>query len=130
MREVNNSQDVMDSRDVIEALEEMESDFEDWKADFDEDPPGDEEYPDWEELVALRNFVEQASCVDDWEYGVSIIHEDYFTEYCKEMLADIGEIPKDLPWYIESNLNWDGVADDLKADYIEVDFNGVTYYIR
>ena len=59
-----------------------------------------------------------------------MIHEDYFVEYCREMLDDIGDLPKALPWYIENNIDWNGVAEDLKVDYIEVDFAGENYLIR
>ena len=65
----------------------------------------------------------------DW-YPLTLIDEDYFTEYCQELLADCGEIPSELPWYIERHIDWDGVASELKCDYSSVEFDGSTYYYR
>jgi hypothetical protein len=71
-----------------------------------------------------------ASGSPDWTYGETLIRESYFTEYAEELCKEIGEIPKELPWYIANHIDWDGIADELKADYTEVDFDGVSYFIR
>lgn len=39
-------------------------------------------------------------------------------------------MPKELPWYIANHIDWDGVADELKADYTSIDYDGVTYWVR
>jgi len=135
--EINNRENVLDSRNIIARLEELESDFEDWKEEqenelgkWDENSPQepvqDSDFDDWDELETLRDLAEQCKDGGDWEYGEVLIHEDYFVEYCREMLDDIGN----LPWYIENNIDWKGVAEDLKVDYIEVDFAGENYLIR
>lgn len=64
----------------------------------------------------------------EWRHGVQFIPEDDFTDYCKELLEDCGELPKDLPWYIV--INWEDTADNLKADYSEVEYQGTTYLYR
>jgi len=138
---IDNCKNVLDSRDIISRLEELESDFEDWKEEqenelgkWDENSPQepvqDSDFDDWDELEILRDLVEQCKDGADWEYGEVLIHEDYFVEYCREMIDDIGDLPKNLPWYIETNIDWKGVAEDLKVDYIEVDFAGENYLIR
>jgi len=75
-------------------------------------------------------FTELEKYGNDWKYGSSIIHEDYFTEYSEELCIEVGEIPKDLPWYIANHIDWNSVADELKADYTEVEYENETYYIR
>ena len=42
--------------------------------------------------------------------------------------VDIRDIPGNLPWHIESNIDWDGVASDLKQDYTCVELDGDTWY--
>ena len=34
------------------------------------------------------------------------------------------------PWYINDHIDWEGVAEEIKADYSEVDYDGEAYFIR
>lgn len=125
---ISNTDEIIDSRDVIARIAELESERDDW-----EDEDGKEwaeENPDEaEELEKLQAFAEEAEdYASDWRYGAMLINGDYFTEYCKELLNDIGELPRDLPDYIV--IDWDATADNLKVDYTEVDFDGQTYLVR
>ena len=115
--EITNQDDTIDSRDVIEKINKLEDAYDDLNQ------------LEMAELVALKELADDAMC-DEWEYGEVLISENYFTEYCKELCEDIGDVPKDLPWYIESNIDWDGVARDIKIDYTAVDFDGEAYFIR
>lgn len=108
MNSFDNSDDVIDSRAVIERIEELQDAYDEYKV-----------------LTALA---EEAADSEDWPHGATLIRETYFVDYCKELLADIGDLPKDLPHYIE--IDWDTTADNLRADYTEVDFDGVAYLIR
>lgn len=62
--------------------------------------------------------------------GVTLIHEDYFTDYVKDMLLDCGDIPQDLPWYIEDAIDWDRVATTLRQDYVSTTYDGEDYLFR
>ncbi len=62
--------------------------------------------------------------------GESFIRDTHFTEYCRELCRDLGALPNDLPWYIDGNINWAGVAKDMSADYTDVELDGVTYHYR
>jgi hypothetical protein len=120
--EISADADVIDSRDIIARFEAVEESFADCLAD-DENP--------WEaEYNLLLAFLEHADYVTDWEDGATLIHSDYFATYIKEMVSDIGDLPSDLPSYIESNIDWEGVADDMKVDYCDVLVNGQTFYVR
>jgi len=116
MEPINNYEDVIDSRDIIDRIEELESD---------EGLEGEEK----EELKNLKALTEQANS-SEWEHGQGLIRESYWAEYCEELCKDIGDIPENLPWYIENHIDWEGVSREIAADYAQVDFDGVTYYIR
>lgn len=60
--------------------------------------------------------------------ATSLIHENYFMEYCQEMLEDCGDLPKDLPSYIV--IDWERTAENLRHDYTSIDYDGETYYVR
>lgn len=76
----------------------------------------------------ISDFCEELSGSPDFGYGETIIPESKFTEYCEELVKDCGYIRSDLPSWIE--INWEATADNMKADYMEVDFNGGTYLMR
>lgn len=139
--QVDNSQDVIDSRDVITRIEELENilgaehetyieaggelDFDEWM-ESEPDHLSDE----IQEFKTLEKLVEDASGSPDWEYGEVLIRDSYFTDYAEELCKDIGDIPKEIPWYIENAIDWEKVADAIKADYFSVDFDDVEYWIR
>ena len=113
---VCNMDDVIDSRDIIERIEELEKEE---VRNIDEQG----------ELDSLNELAEEADgYTSDWKYGEALIHESYFVEYVEELLKDIGVLPTEIPWYIV--IDWDATAAHVKQDYTELDFNGQTYYIR
>jgi len=137
--EITNTLDIIDSRDVIERIEELESELEDLESEIDdtniEIDQAKKDLEGWkelnlEELEALKKLEDEAEGSPDWSYGEQLISESYFTNYCQELCQDIGDIPKELPWYIADHIDWDGVAREIKMDYMEVDFDGVSYFIR
>lgn len=115
---ISNIDDIIDSRDVIARIEDLESDIE----------HGQNESGDVEELKSLKTLAEECEDYSDWKHGETLIRDSYFTDYCKEMLEDMGSLPKDLPNFIV--IDWEATADNLKADYTYVDYAGVEYWIR
>lgn len=70
----------------------------------------------------------------DWSYGETLLHEEYFTKYIEDLIDDCYEMPKEMhsgnwPWR-HMTMDYEAAADEAKQDYFEVDFDGVTYYIR
>lgn len=106
----NSCEDIIDSRDVIEALETLDE--------------SDEEYA---ALKALAT--EAAGYAADWEYGEALIRDSYFETYAQELAEDCGLINADAVWP-NSCIDWERAADALKYDYTPVNFDGVTYWIR
>jgi hypothetical protein len=115
--EVNPYADVIDSRDVIARIDELEGSDE---RDADEA----------DELAALLELAEEAEVyAADWRYGETLIRESYFVEYAQELAEDIGAINSDAGWP-NGYIDWQRAADALLQDYTDVDFAGVTYFIR
>ena len=127
MTTISNMDDVIDSRDVIERIKELENELQDF---LDEnDVLLKDDFPDYEELRALRALTEECSSLSaDWEYGETLIHYSYWQNYVQEFLEDCGDIPKNLPWYI--CIDWEETARNIAQDYSIVEFDGVDYYIR
>ena len=119
---IDNTQDVIDSRDIIKRIEELEilisgeSESDDFLEYTDE----------YDKLVSLKEECEQYS--SEWKYGIALIHESYFEYYVQDLLLDIGDFPRDIPWYIA--IDWEKTVDNIKIDYRSIDFDGETYYIR
>jgi len=116
--------DVIDSRDVIARIEELEAALEGDDAAEDPDPA------DVRELAVLRALAEEgADYATDWEYGAQLIRDSYFVTYAEELADDIGAVKRDAPWPCNF-IDWDAAADALKEDYTEVNFDGVAYWVR
>lgn len=70
---------------------------------------------------------------DDFDHlaymaGGTMVREDYFTEYAKDLCEQIGDVPADLPdWFV---IDWQKTADNLAQDYTEVMHAGATYLFR
>lgn len=120
---LDNYRDMIDSREIIKRITDLEGLAEDDGADgLDEEERG--------ELVALRALAEEASsCSEDWEYGVTLVRDSYFVEHAQEIAEDTGAIPPDQSWPLYC-IDWERAARELKHDYAEVDFGGVSYWVR
>lgn len=134
-REISNSDDVIDSRDVIARIEELEGERED-HVNVEGEPLVDGETWDQAqpelaaELATLKKLASEAAdyCAD-WEYGESLIRDSYFKTYAQDLADDCDAIPKDLKWPLTC-IDWDQAARELRYDYTSVDFDGVTYWVR
>lgn len=113
---------VVSSLDIIARIEELKE-----QGDLDENDFYHLNDDEKAELAALQKFENDYDHVTDWQYGADFIAEEYFTEYVKDMLNDCGTIPRDLPDYVA--IDWEKTADNLKCDYVDAEFNGVTYYV-
>ena len=125
---------VIDSRDIIKRIEELESTQADLverlsNGEISESDMKAFDDEEGKELDMLREFAAEASQYSsDWEYGETLIHEDYFVEYCMEILKDCGELPTNIPWYIV--IDEEATAENLKPDYVKLELDGQTYYMR
>lgn len=122
--DIRDTDDMIDSRDIIERLAVLTVLASDSQAD-------DEELA---ELAALVEVEKQAKGSPDWEHGEQLIRDSYFMTYVQELVDDCFEQPKGhdesaWPWR-HRTMDWEAAAEELKADYFDVEFRGVTDWVR
>ena len=123
----SNTDDIIDSRDIIARIEELE---EAEMASQDEETPIPMEEEEAKELKILRALAEEAEgYASDWKYGEVLIRDSYFREYAEQLADDIGAIPPDADWPLTC-IDWEQAARELQQDYTSIDFDGETYWIR
>lgn len=122
-RTITNHDDLIDSRDVIARIEELE---EAKAADPEFVLTQPEEHLELTELLLLA---EQGELIEDWKYGVSLVRDSYFVKYAQELADELGENVSAAKWPYTC-IDWDAAAEELQQDYTCVDFNGVTYWVR
>ena len=119
MRSIDNYEDVIDSRDIIERIDELEE----MQADEDCGLDTDEE----SELASLKALAAEGEPEsEDWVHGVSLVRDSYFTTYIQELVEECYEF--ELPDFVE--VDWEATARNVQQDYTPVEFDGVTYWVR
>lgn len=146
--------DIIDSRDVIARIEELEAERDaldetvaEMDADYNRASYGEDgtehdaliqarkALKEWDddndaELAALKALADEASgYAADWRHGEALIRDSYFKDYAMELAEDIGAIDRNASWP-NTCIDWDQAARELQMDYTAVDFDGVTYWIR
>ena len=113
------TQDVFDIRDVIARYEEIE------------DTEDSDEQDERDEIKAFLDEVQGRGGDEQWRgdwYPVGFVRDSYFTEYAEELLKDCGDLPQNIPHYIE--IDWEKTANNIRVDYSSVDVGGTTYWYR
>lgn len=78
---------------------------------------------------SLQKFLDEIKdYVADWEYGETLIRDTEFPNYAAEFASDISNI--DLDSWPATCIDWSAAADQLKYDYAEVQFDGISYFGR
>jgi len=133
MTDLDLTNDIIDARDIIARVEALESDIADLLEYSTEADPQWREYND--ELQALLKIMAELETVgggdEQWRgewYPITLIADSYFTDYARELLEDIGDLPRELPHYIE--IDWDATARNIRVDYTPVTISGFTYWTR
>lgn len=103
MRDVSNSEDILDSRDIEERISELESEC------SAEDVPENlaELTEELDTLLALR--AECDGYVEDWKYGATLIRDSYFEDYARQTAEDIGAIDRNASWPLHC-IDWEQAA--------------------
>lgn len=141
MSEPTKHDDLIDSRYLIEYIDELVSERDDLREAISDSETSEEReqaeaaLAEWEaenlkDLESVEAFAEDCeNCADDWVHGVALIAESYFQEYAKQLAEDIGAVDRDAPWPL-SRIDWDAAADDLKQDYTAVEWDDCTFFVR
>ena len=124
---VDNGQDMIDSRAVIERLEELAAT---WQAHANDPEELELDEEELEELRVLTALAEECEgCAEDWHYGVTLIRYSYFEDYARDLAEECDLIPSGTGWPLTC-IDWTKAARELKQDYTSVDFDGIEYFIR
>lgn len=122
--------DTLDTRNLAERREELKQEILDSFL---------ENFPHYEEMTEsfedIRFEEEEIDGVEnklgsEFKYGVTLVDVDDFEDYCEELMEEFGYINKDTPQLIKSNINYKGIAYDMKYDYTEVTYQGNSYLGR
>lgn len=128
----------LDTRDLAAELEELERreeeahDLRTRPEDF--SPEELAELPtlelDEDEAVRLAELRDLASEIgSEFRHGETMIPVDQFEDYARELAEDIGAIKGDEGWPMR-HIDWEAAAKGLAQDYTEVEWEGVSYYVR
>ena len=138
---------MIDTRDLAEKREELQTDlvdsfndfFDTEIEDFDElikyiDDSENEDVQEWRydnsnDFEHIEEIDELEEEISEFSFGETLIPEDDFTEYCEDMVDDCYNL-RDVPGFIKDNINWEGVASDLSVDYTNVTYQGKSYLVR
>ncbi len=128
IRTISTSDDLIDSREVIERIEELESERQDL-VDVEDVDVEDWDAENGEELTALKALADEGESSADWLHGETLVRDSYFQTYAEKLADDIGAIDRNASWPVNC-IDWEQAARELQQDYSSVDFDGVTYWIR
>lgn len=118
-------ENIFDSRDVQDRIDELQMEFDSWKEVNLESE--DDEFEDYEELQTLNDFKDEVNS-SEWKYGIGFINESYFIDYAEEFANDCGYVDKES--VISQFIDWNAFAEWIRQDYTSIEFDGETYYYR
>ena len=138
--EISNYDDVIDSRDVIARIEELQARNacencgepvhvdDDGNAVHDHgdascgagdgsvaefEPLDEDEAAELAALLALADEGENSA--EDWQYGATLIRDSYFQEYAQELAEELDLIPEGNKWPTYC-IDWEWAARELRVD--------------
>jgi hypothetical protein len=134
MTDFSNTDDIIDVRDIIARVEELEALVPETPEDV-MPGTGEEREENALELDELTNLLDALEGMGgdeqrrgDW-YPVTLVRDSYFRDYAQETAEDCGLIPEDAGWPSRC-IDWDQAARELRMDYSSIEYGGVTYWTR
>lgn len=138
---------ILDTRDLAEKRTELQEEiltafneqfntehesFDD--IDFNSDEYDADDISDFEDIWndEMTHISEIDSIEDifssEFDYGVTLVENDDFEDYTRELLEELGYIPKDFPTWIE--IDWSATSANVEQDYTDVTYRGTSYLGR
>ena len=109
--------------ELHEAIEEAQEALNQFNQSFDKD-----------ELDTLTEVISQGEDSPDWSYGETLIRDEYFQTYIEDLINDCYELPKEMNsgyWpYRHLEFDYVSAADEAKMDYMEIEVDAHTYFLR
>lgn len=152
-----NCDDVIDSRDVEDSLDvlrdEIHDSIEEAGLDPDDFPLDDArdyrqgipielarlikegaiDEETWDTFMTLLELQAEGEGAPEWPYGEALIRDSYFQTYAMDLAEDLGLINtmnRGVSTWPFNHIDWRAAAEELKVDYMDLDFDGITYWIR
>lgn len=125
--ELNLTADIIDVRDIIVRVEELEKIVEEGGLDAVHGADNQERMRLQFLLDELAGNGGDEQWRGDW-YPTTLVRDSQFTDYARELLEDCGTIPRDLPDWVE--IDWERTARNVRMDYTATEINGATYWYR
>ena len=122
--------DIIDVRDIIERIAELESLKDDHEAEPDGGHWSDEDAQELRTLTDIMDDLKGYGGDEQWRgdwYPVTLIRESYFTDYAEELVRDCYDL-KGLPDFV--HIDWEATAREVQIDYSTVEIDGVTFFYR
>lgn len=127
---MNNTDNIIDSREVESRINELEEE----RDLYNEEPDCDdvtwemlhpEEHLELQQLIALRDDL-AGYC--EWNSGETLINRSYFVEYVEELCVELGYISEQHPSWIE--IDWEATATNMEVDYTSGYWDGEEFLVR
>lgn len=136
------SANLIDVRDIIARVEELEQDRENttdipheagdaWGSGLwaEENPEDAEELRELTGILDdLKGYGGDEQWRGDW-YPVTLIRDTYFEYYAQDLAEDIGAVKRDAEWPT-SYIDWTAAAEELQQDYSSTEIKGTDYWYR
>ncbi|RAV17494.1 hypothetical protein DQP57_00260 [Mycobacterium colombiense] len=132
---IDNYEDIIDVRDIIERVEYLEETSNGSVVDGSagaEYEGHEDDHEEYAELTALLDELRGNGGDEQWRgdwYPVTLIRDSYFEDYAQELAEDIGAITGAEQWP-HNCIDWERAARELRMDYTSVEYDGVTYWYR
>ena len=135
MADICNTDDIINVSDITDRVEELRESRDQYNEKMADETAWDKiEDGEPEELAMLESMLEDMrgnGGDHQWEgnwYPATMIRDSYFTDYAEELCKDIGDLPQDIPSYIE--IDWEATARNIRMDYSCVEIDGIDYWYR
>jgi hypothetical protein len=128
--ELDLNADIIDARDIIARVEELENEMEGENPDTASCWENTEVGEEWRKLTEILDDLKGEGGDEQWRgdwYPVTLICEDHFTEYAEQLVCECYDLGK-LPNFV--HIDWEATAREVKVDYSEVSVDGFTYFYR
>ena len=119
---ITSDSDIIDSREINERIEYL-------AGLIDDDDPDMIDDDERAELALLLDLREAGSTLEDWEHGVTLVRDSYFTTYAEELADELGLIDREARWPA-NHIDWESAAEELQHDYTSLTFDEVDYWAR
>ena len=134
-KEITNSEDYIDVRDVIARVEHLEQLRQEGPVDLGDDDNYKDQDDLFAELATLESLLEELAGNggdEEWRgawYPIGLVRDSYFEDFARDEAEQLDLVKSDARWPYTC-IDWKQAAEELKQDYTTVEFDGVTYWYR